>query len=217
MANISDKENKADYWKFMNNWNKKAQESVPDSLRNRYFNNKGHKILKIFSIVMIAVAVLLIIYGFISNIIMAMAGIIVLIEAIILLCIPNNIFGKWTKEGKECHDKWMNFKNYITDYSLINEKPPESVQVWGKYLVYAAALGYANSATNTMKDYFRMQDVSSDSFRDNDVILFTYHGGFRQMDSSFATFQTSDSDTGGSGGIGSAGSGGFGGGGGGTF
>ena len=120
------------------------------------------------------------------------------------------------QEGKEYHDKWMNFKKYITDYSLIHERPPESVEVWGKYLVYAATLGCAKQATSTMQKYFDDGGVPKEYIARNNVVFFAYHGGLHHMDSSFRAFNTSNSSAG-FGGIGGPGSGGFGGGGGGVF
>lgn len=215
MADISEKETRSGYNSFMSGWKKTAGNSIPEALEKRYFNKTGLKIFKIFAILMIILGMGIFLLGILTSIIISILGIIIIIEAIILRNIRNTVLGRWTKEGKEYHDKWMNFKKYITDYSLIKEKPPASVQVWGKYLVYAAALGCANEATGTMQKYFDVGGVSYDEIVNNNVIIFTYHGGFRQMDSSFATFQTTDSSSGG--GIGSVGSGGFGGGGGGTF
>ena len=215
MADISEKETRGGYYNFMSNWEKKASNSVPDSLEKRYFNRKGLKVFKIVSILMIIMGILIFVLGIVT-ILIALCGMFIILEAIVLLSIRNTVFGRWTKEGKEYHDKWMNFKKYLCDYSLIKERPPASVQVWGKYLVYAAALGCANEATETMREYFEVGGVPDNYIADNDLILLTYYGGFHQMDSSFATFQTSDSD-GGYGGIGDVGGGGFGGGGGGTF
>ena len=216
MDSISEKESRSGYQKFMSDWQKKASNSVPDSLEKRYFNRIGLKVFKIVSIIMIIMGICILLLGILASLIIALIGIFIIIEAVIILKIRNTILGRWTKEGKEYHDKWMNFKKYISDYSLIREKPPESVQVWGKYLVYAAALGCADEATRTMQKFFDVGGVSDDYIADSNVVLFTYHGGFHQMNSAFTAFQTSDSDSG-MGGIGGVGSGGFGGGGGGTF
>lgn len=149
----------------------------------------------------------------INEITLLLLAIVMLIESTLLLSVPNTTPGRWTPEGKEYHDRWSNFKKYISDYSMIEERPPASVQVWGEYLVYAAALGCAKEATKTMKKYFEVGGVSSDYIADNNVIFFAYYGGFTHMDSSFSSLNASSSDSG----IGSVGGGGFGGGGGGTF
>ena len=122
--------------------------------------------------------------------------------------------GKWTAEGREFYDKWTNFKKYLKDNSLIMEKPPESVQVWGKYIVYATALGCADKATENMRKYFETNQIAYDSFSDVNAVSFTYYGGLAIMQSSFNTLSRTDTSTSG---IGRAGSGGFGGGGGGVF
>ena len=136
------------------------------------------------------------------------------IESIIIFSLPNTFAGKWTPEGKEFHDKWKNFEKYITDFSLIKERPPASIEVWGRYLVYAAALGCADEVSENMKKYFDLKEISQDYINSSDILFFTYYGGFNHMNSSFNSLVQTDSS---SGGIGSVGGGGFGGGGGGTF
>ena len=84
----------------------------------------------------------------------------------------------------------MNFKKYISDFSLINERPPESVKIWGKYLVYASALGCADEATSTMKKYYDLVEIS-DSIDSSDVLSFAYYGGFDNMESSFYSLDVS--------------------------
>ena len=71
--------------------------------------------------------------------------------------------GKWTAEGREFYDKWTNFKKYLKDNSLIMEKPPEAVQVWGKFLVYATALGCAEEVTKNMKEYFKAPALTAEA------------------------------------------------------
>ena len=137
------------------------------------------------------------------------------VESIIMFSIPNYVPGRWTPEGKEFHDKWENFKNYITDFSLIKEKPPASIQVWGRYLVYAAALGCADEVSENMKKYFDIAGVSDDYINRSDAVMFGYYGGFTNLNNTFTALTPSSDSS--SGGIGSVGGGGFGGGGGGTF
>ena len=67
------------------------------------------------------------------------------------LIIPKKICSQRTSYGKEYYERWMSFKRYINDYSLINKYPPESVQLWNKYLVYATALGSAEGVRKAMK------------------------------------------------------------------
>ena len=136
-------------------------------------------------------------------------------ESIVMIGLPNYIPGRWTPEGKEYHDKWENFKNYITDFSLIKERPPSSVQVWGKYLVYAAALGCADEVSENMKKFFDIAGVSDEYINRSDAVMFGYYGGFTHLDNTFTALTPSSDSS--SGGIGSVGGGGFGGGGGGTF
>lgn len=37
--------------------------------------------------------------------------------------------------------KWLSFKNYIEDYSMLSEQEEKSIIIWEKYLIYAIVLG----------------------------------------------------------------------------
>ena len=223
LASIADNETYDHYYEFKNNWKKKARDSVSDSLIKQYFDDKGTRIyekalftLLIMSVIITISAVL--VRGLIpilENKEYYLFLFLIAIPIALYLLIPNTTHGRWTKEGKEASEKWENFKKYIEDYSLIDEKPPESVQVWGKYLVYASALGRAKQATDTLQEYIKASKIPENKIADNNLVLFTSNGGFDHLTSSFNTIvETSYSD---SGDYGSSGSGGFGGGGGGTF
>ncbi len=70
----------------------------------------------------------------------------------IVLVMPRDVFGRWSKAGREYYLRWKNFEKYITDYSLLKEKPPQSVKLWDEYLVYATALGVAKKVIENIKE-----------------------------------------------------------------
>ena len=55
-----------------------------------------------------------------------------------------------TKKGKEEQVKLIELKNYINDYSLIQNRDLKSVIIWDKYLAYATAFGIPNKITNSI-------------------------------------------------------------------
>ncbi|MDO5826445.1 MAG: DUF2207 domain-containing protein [Methanosphaera sp.] len=223
LASIADNETYDHYKQFKNDWKKKANDSISDTVIKRYFDDKG---TKIFGKALLILFILSVILTILANIV---TGVIPIIESrfyfylIVFMAIPVGIYlltpntypGRWTPEGKVASQKWENFRKYITDYSLINEKPPESVQLWGKYLVYAATLGKAKQATDTLQEYIRAGKLSDEQIATNNLVLFASNGGYNNLTSSIDTIvESSYSD---SGDYGSSGGGGFGGGGGGTF
>ena len=153
--------------------------------------------------------------GFTTNLgngIYALAGgVFLIIFSIALLRFDDDIFGRWTEEGRVFYLKWKNFKDFIEDYSLIKEYPPESIAVWKKYLIYGSALGVADEVYESMK-----LQVPNISDYDDGIFMYHYYGGYSLMNSAFETGQTAanpSSDSGSFGGFG----GGSGGGGGGAF
>ncbi|MBR0471751.1 MAG: DUF2207 domain-containing protein [Methanosphaera sp.] len=220
LKSIGETGDPVDFKDFKESWKIQARQEVPNSLINKYFISKGSEIFSLLSVVLLVLGIISIVITMFIDIpphifwILMIIIVIMIFESIMMMVIPNTFAGRWTPEGKEYHDKWKNFENYITDFSLIKERPPAAIQVWGKYLVYAAALGCAQEVTKNMKKYFDLTNVSEDYYPDSQVVLFAYYGGFDHLNSTFTSLTPSNSD---SDGIGSVGGGGFGGGGGGTF
>ena len=70
----------------------------------------------------------------------------------IMLVLPKDVFGRWTKVGREYYLRWKNFEKYLSDYSLIKEKAPESVVLWDQYLIYGTAIGIAKKVSKAIKE-----------------------------------------------------------------
>ena len=48
---------------------------------------------------------------------------------------------KYSKKGAAEYMKWKKFKNFMEEYTLVNEKEYTSIVILGKYLSYSIALG----------------------------------------------------------------------------
>ena len=220
---IGKRSHHAQFVDFSHTWEKQAKQEASDTWLKQYFDNKGSKLLLYLAVLYgILFVVVMILFEF--EILPSYLGMVALAAfalfmfgGVIMFVMPYRVAGRWTPEGREVHEKWKNFEKYIKDYSLIEERPPASVQVWGKYLVYASALGCADTVSKNMKQYFRSMDVTDDTFNDSSAVSFVYYNGFSHVESSFHTISQSESDYDSGSGIGSSGGGGFGGGGGGTF
>ena len=206
-----------DYTSFITAWKETAKSEISQQKIDQYFDSKGSDILNMLSIFMIVLSVILFVYTIFteSSLFNIIIVVLMFIMGILALGIPNTFAGRWTPEGKTFHDKWKAFENYITDYSMIRDYPPASIQVWGKYLTYATALGCAREVSDNMFKYFKSVNVDENYLYQSDIVWFSYYGGLNNMTSSFAHIEA-QANSSSSGGISSVG-GGFGGGGGGTF
>jgi len=74
-----------------------------------------------------------------------------LVLIIIVLFGSGKYLQRRTQRGAEDYAKWMALKNYISDFSAMEEHPPSSVALWDKYLVYAISLGVADKVIEYMK------------------------------------------------------------------
>jgi uncharacterized membrane protein len=132
----------------------------------------------------------------------------------IMMVLPKDVFGRWTREGRLFYLKWLGLKNYLEDYSLLNEKPPESIILWEEYLVYATALGIADTVRKNLNKI-----VPEDVWNEQSRHPYMYYPVTAYAVSSFtgvtrAAYSASSKGSGGGGGFSGGGSGGGGGGGG---
>lgn len=55
-----------------------------------------------------------------------------------------------TMEGRVLEHRWRRFGAYLADYSLIPERGPEYLTLWGRWLVYAIPLGVAETVMKNL-------------------------------------------------------------------
>ena len=210
--------------RFLGAWVIDTSHEVSSLDVRRYYNDTASTYTALISYASFAVALILLFLaifvfkGGLTNILAFVFAGLLLVESIALFIMPNTIMGRWTDDGRIFYDRWTNFKKYLLDYSLIKERPPASIQVWGKYLVYATALGCADEVRNNMIKYFNDTNVTNEMLTDFSLLYLANTAGFRFMFYPSMSPHFDTPDIGGSfGDIGGPGSGGFGGGGGGVF
>lgn len=134
----------------------------------------------------------------------------------VLFFLPRDVFGNWTRLGREYYLKWKNFEKFLLDFSALSQYPPESIIIWEDYLVYATALGIADKVEKHLKK-IAPKEIEESSHPYYGYYTYRRYGNGFFVVSSVATSTVSKSSGGGfGGGVGGAG-GGSGGGGGGAF
>ncbi|MFH0906514.1 MAG: hypothetical protein V1824_04210, partial [archaeon] len=115
--------------------------------KENYLNKNGYTIFLVFVVLSLVL--------FVFNPISAVIVLFILIGFSIYSSVSRNsfvvIFGKWNKEGRILNLKWNNFQKYITDFSLMESHPPQSVAIWDFYLVYATSFGVAKKTCSILK------------------------------------------------------------------
>lgn len=205
----------------------KFEESVDKEYDiNKYFDGFGNKLFKGFIafVDVIAIFVGIGITNFVidtSNypalILFSYIAAILGIYTIIGLSLNSRVFGHFTKEGFEIYSKSINFKNFMTDMTLLKQYPPKSIIIWEEQLIYATLFGVADKVIK----YLKINQTIDDNYLKNNSMLYPLYNAkhLSLINSSFATAQMNSSkSSGGSGGGFGGGSigGGFGGGGGGA-
>lgn len=207
------------FYNFINNWNMKVKNRIKI---DKIFISKGNSTMQLFGIFVILIIILayfLIDKIYSQNEFPTVLSLLYLFIAIgifslmmiIFTFISEKSFGRWTPEGKLFHKQWNNFSKYLTDFSALNEHPPESIKIWDFYMVYAVALGVADKALENMKLIVPSEQLEHSNF-------YPVHHGIvfgSIFQSAYQASAPKGSSGSGSGGVGGVG-GGFGGGGGGA-
>ena len=124
------------------------------------------------------------------------------------------------KELAEAKDKWQAFKNFLSDYSQLEEAKISSVHLWEQYFVYAIALEVSEKVVEAYKKALDMGiiDQGVNKFRTSPIFNTMFNSSFSNLNSivsrtnsmASSTIASSriSSSSGGGGGFGSGSSGG---------
>lgn len=122
----------------------------------------------------------------------------------------------YTDKGFELRDNIVKFKNYLLDFSLLNERQTNEVSLWDELMIYAGAFGIADEVEEEFrKIYPEYAEIST--YSDAPFFYYAYYGSMLNRSYSDGhSAATASSSSGGGGGTSFGGGGGsFGGGGGG--
>jgi len=204
------------FYDFVLAWNKKVERHI---VVEKLFRSTGNTYMSIFGVAVVIAAVIYFIvlsnnfpsdaYPLASNVnllvaLVASSGIIMIIFSAAF----EKVLGRWTPEGRLYYKRWNNFKKYLTDFSALKEHPPESIEIWDFYLVYATALGVAEEVLKNMSLVVPAEQMKTSHF-------YYVHHNFGQFGSGFGSaYSSSAPSSSGGGGVGGVGGGSGGGGGG---
>ena len=179
-ANISNSEkyvlNKIKDEKLKNFEPIKYQQIVQEDVENKHLTNKGSKKnMSAFSMLFIAIIIILLFFiivfalpsegilGFISVILIPLIFIILSlgIPGIILYCILRTYNPyKLSKEGKQLRKKLLGLKNYITQFSLLQEKDIKDLIVWEDYLIYSIIFDLNDDLISKIQEKYIVFDTT---------------------------------------------------------
>ena len=150
--------NSTDFVSRLEIFNKQLNESFDEK---DYFINEGNKVFLKYSLILLLAfsAINFLVYPyFISPFVsfdlastnLLTAYIFSIVSFVVLNVINKRVLGKWTAKGRVFEAKWLAFKKYLNDYSLLSKHAPQSLIIWERFLVYAVALGVASNVLKVM-------------------------------------------------------------------
>lgn len=130
--------------------------------------------LKIFMWLLIPFNLILLIMSFATNHFIHITYIFVIISIIgikmILRRFPVKLKIKKTEHGIKEANKWNGLRNFLIDFSVMNEREIPEVELWERYLVYATAFGIGEEVLNAMKLKIDSAKIETEVF-DNYVLF----------------------------------------------
>jgi uncharacterized membrane protein len=206
------------FYNFINSWNKLIQRHIKVE---RLFISTGNYFLMAAGLVSIFISIfgaigILNFYpptkfpGISRAVIPGAIIFIVGLGSLLIAIINEKGAGRFTPEGRLYYERWIRFRDYLTDFSALKEHPPESIKLWDFYLVYGITLGVTKKVIKNMGLIVPKNQMTSSTFYAFHYDPIFFSGFNRAYHSSNPT-----KSSGGMGGVGGVG-GGFGGGGGGA-
>lgn len=92
---------------------------------------------------------------------------------------------RYTLEAEKIRNKWLAFKNFLIDYSNLEEAKLSSIYLWEHYFVYAIALGVAEKVAENYKRLNIYSSEQTDNFHNRLPIIMMYHNNnqaFRNLE-----------------------------------
>ena len=119
-----------------------------------------------------------------------------------------------TDVGKECLSEVYGLRKYLDDYTLINERGVEEIEIWDNYLMYAQIFGIGKKVINQLKKLYPESITKIETYEYNMNMSYIYFRSLTHGIRRYNARQMSSSEISGFGGsMSSGGGGGFSGGG----
>lgn len=115
-------------------------------IKTKKANEIARFLLSFFIIITISIGIMYLDNIFnTSNVFLGIGLIFMLLSLLLVLpfslALSDNIKIKQTKLGKEHAKEWLKFKNFLEDFTLLNEREKESVIIYKEYIPYSMAVG----------------------------------------------------------------------------
>lgn len=83
-----------------------------------------------------------------------------IVVIILLVALAWRFLSRWTEEAALEYRRWMAFRRFLSDFSLLKEAPAQILPLWDRYLVYAIVLGVAEKLLQNLKRYVQETQIA---------------------------------------------------------
>lgn len=146
--------NRSNFLRFIEGWGRDLREEF----EQRYFkilDPLSERKKNLFTVL----GVLYFIGGIFLTIVMSgfspavFLGVPFLVLALFLALLGQRVLRRWSGEAALLFRRFMAFRKFLTDFSLLREAPPTLLNIWDRYLIYAVVLGVAEKLLKNLRRY----------------------------------------------------------------
>ena len=146
--------NRSNFLRFLGSWGRDLREEF----EKRYFklldplSEKKKNLFTALGVVyFIGGIFLLILLAVISPLVFL--GVPFLILALFFALLGQKVLRRWSREAALIFRRFMAFRKFLSDFSLMREAPPTLLEIWDRYLIYAVVLGVAEKLLRNLRRY----------------------------------------------------------------
>ncbi len=151
----------------------------------RYHENFYIWIFKMLNLIIIMISILNNSTVFHFSIIIGIISFIIIGK--LLKRLPIKLKIKYTDKGKEEFAKWHGLRNFLIDFSKIDDREIREITLWEEYLVYATAMGVGSKVLKTIKLKINQNELNIDYSLVNNMIAVNYVSSINRISNSIVT------------------------------
>jgi uncharacterized membrane protein len=153
---------KSNMFRFLEKWDEELRKKVEE----QYFpllDKTAERKKRLFTGLGVAYFVAVFLTIFVGHASLSFFGFLLVPLALLVvffMFLVQRFLSRWTPEAALEYRRWMAFRRFLTDFSLLKEAPVTLLALWDQYLVYAVVLGVAEKLLQNIKRYVQETQAS---------------------------------------------------------
>ncbi len=136
----------ATYSNFSTSYNTWQKKVTDEGIKQEFYEENSK--IKLIGTIYFVIGMILFWFSTSKNVEIFTKYIVLILSILFLIYVVS--FTRRTKKGNDHYRKWMAFKNFLNDFSILKEREIPEIALWERYMVYATVLGVADKVSKAM-------------------------------------------------------------------